>query len=124
MTTQRRSTHMLDKKVKEKIIKKYATHAGDTGSTQVQVAILSEEIKRLTEHLKEHRKDHSSRRGLLKKVGERRRLLRYLASEDFDAYQDLVKKLALKVRDFGKKEEEDDFDAAHVTLEEGAPAVA
>lgn len=115
---------MLDKKVKEKIIKKYATHAGDTGSTQVQVAILSEEIKRLTEHLKEHRKDHSSRRGLLKKVGERRRLLRYLASEDFDAYQDLVKKLGLKVRDFGKKEEEDDFDAAHVTLEEGAPAVA
>ncbi len=105
---------MLDKKVKEKIIKKYATHAGDTGSTQVQVAILTEEITRLTEHLKEHRKDHSSRRGLLKKVGERRRLLRYLASEDFDGYQDLVKRLGLKVRDFGKKEEVDDFDAALV----------
>ncbi len=105
---------MLDKKVKEKIIKKYATHAGDTGSTQVQVAILTEEITRLTEHLKEHRKDHSSRRGLLKKVGERRRLLRYLASEDLAAYQDLVKRLGLKVRDFGKKEEEDAFDAALV----------
>lgn len=113
---------MLDKKVKEKVIKKYATHAGDTGSTQVQVAILTEEIKRLTEHLKEHRKDHSSRRGLLKKVGERRRLLRYLAAEDLEAYQDLVKRLGLKVRDFGKKQEEDEFDAAAVILEDPAAA--
>lgn len=109
--------YMLDKKVKEKIIKKYATHAGDTGSTQVQVAILTEEIKRLTEHLKEHRKDNSSRRGLLKKVGERRKLLRYLASEDVAAYEDLVKKLGLKVRDFGKKEEEDEFDAAALPVD-------
>ncbi len=115
---------MLDKKVKEKIIKKYATHAGDTGSTQVQTAILSEEIKRLTEHLKEHRKDNSSRRGLLKKVSERRKLLRYLASEDLPAYQDLVKKLGLKVRDFGKKEVEDEFDAAVVSLGEVTPVAA
>lgn len=113
---------MLDKKVKEKIIKKFATHGGDTGSTQVQVAILTEEIKRLTEHLKEHRKDHSSRRGLLKKVNERRKLLRYLASEDFEAYQDLVKRLGLKVRDFGKKEEEDDADAAMALEANVAPA--
>lgn len=98
-------------------------HAGDTGSTQVQVAILTEEIKRLTEHLKEHRKDNSSRRGLLKKVGERRKLLRYLASEDVAAYEDLVKKLGLKVRDFGKKEEVDEFDAAVLPVDE-QPAAA
>ncbi|MBI4272998.1 30S ribosomal protein S15 [Candidatus Uhrbacteria bacterium] len=94
---------MLDKKVKQKVIAKFAIKPGDTGSTQVQVAILSEEINRLTEHLKLHKKDNSSRRGLLKKIGERRRLLRYLASEDQDAYEDLVKRLKLKKRDFGPK---------------------
>lgn len=98
-------------------------HAGDTGSTQVQVAILTEEIKRLTEHLKEHRKDNSSRRGLLKKVAERRKLLRYLASEDVAAYEDLVKKLGLKVRDFGRKEVEDEFDAAVLPVDEQPAAV-
>ena len=66
---------MLDKKSKEKIIKKFRVHDTDTGSSQVQIAILTEEIKELTEHLKKHKHDFSSRRGLLKKVSERRKLL-------------------------------------------------
>ncbi|MBI4239756.1 30S ribosomal protein S15 [Candidatus Uhrbacteria bacterium] len=93
---------MLDAKIKQKIIAKFATHAGDTGSTPVQVAILTEEINRLSEHLAEHKKDHSSRRGLLKKIGERRRLLRYFASEDPKGYEELTKKLKIKKRDFGE----------------------
>lgn len=88
---------MLDKRKKEKIIEKYKTHASDTGSSQVQIAILTEEIKELTKHLKEHKKDFSSRRGLLKKVAERRRLLNYLFREDQKAYEELVKDLKLKV---------------------------
>ncbi len=88
---------MLDKRKKEKIIEKYKTHASDTGSSQVQIAILTEEIKELTKHLKEHKKDFSSRRGLLKKVAERRRLLNYLYREDQKAYDELVKDLKLKV---------------------------
>jgi small subunit ribosomal protein S15 len=87
----------MDKKTKEKIIKKFRTHESDTGSSQVQIAILSAEIKELTEHLKIHKKDHSSRRGLLRKVSERRRLLRYLEHEDQGAFEDLVKKLKLKI---------------------------
>lgn len=102
---------MLDTKSKQKIIAKYATHAGDTGSTQVQVAILSEEINRLTEHLKEHKKDHSSRRGLLKKINERRRLLRYFSSEDPKGYEDLVKRLKLKKREFNEKKATDEEEA-------------
>lgn len=115
---------MLDKKIKQKIIKKFATHEGDTGSTQVQVAILTEEITRLTKHLVEHKKDHSSRRGLLKKVGERRRLLRYFASEDPEGYDDLVKKLKLKKRDYGKKvvEGEEEIDMMAFEEEKGAEA--
>lgn len=103
---------MLDKKVKQKVIAKFAIKPGDTGSTQVQVAILTEEINRLSEHLKMHKKDRSSRRGLLKKIGERRRLLRYLASEDMEAYEDLVKRLKLKKREFGPKKtvEEDEVE--------------
>lgn len=97
---------MLDKATKQKLIAKFATHTGDTGSTQVQTAILTEEITRLADHLKEHKKDHSSRRGLLKKVGERRRLLRYLAGEDLTAYEELVKKLKIKKRDFLKTSED------------------
>lgn len=93
---------MLDPKAKQKIIVKFATHLGDTGSSPVQIAILTEEIARLTEHLKEHKKDQSSRRGLLKKISERRRLLRYYASEDLAGYEDLVKKLKLKKRDFNQ----------------------
>lgn len=93
----REKEKMLDKKAKQKIINKYKIHANDTGSTQVQVAILSEEIKELTDHLKMHKHDHSSRRGLLKKVGERRRLLKYLQKEDEVAFFELAKKLKLKI---------------------------
>lgn len=88
---------MLDKKAKQKIINKFKIHENDTGSTQVQIAILTEEIKELTDHLKIHKQDHSSRRGLLKKVGERRRLLKYLQKEDETSFQELAKKLKLKI---------------------------
>lgn len=88
---------MLDKKTKQRIINKFKIHDNDTGSTQVQIAILSEEIKELTDHLKLHKQDHSSRRGLLKKVGERRRLLKYLQKEDEIAFMELAKKLKLKI---------------------------
>lgn len=89
--------NMLDKKAKQKIINKFKIHQTDTGSTQVQVAILTEEIRQLTEHLKRHKHDHSSRRGLLKKVGERRRLLKYLQKEDEKSFNELAKKLKLKI---------------------------
>jgi len=87
---------MLDKKDKDKIIAKFKTHASDTGSSEVQIAILTEEIRRLSEHLKDHKKDFSSRRGLLRKVGLRRRLLQYLEKENQKSYEELVKKLKLK----------------------------
>lgn len=88
---------MLDRKKKEKLIAQYQTHQGDTGSSQVQIAILTEEIKELTKHLKTHKKDFSSRRGLLRKVAERRKLLTYLRREDEKAYLALVADLKLKV---------------------------
>lgn len=87
---------MLAKDKKQSIIKKFQQHAGDTGSSEVQIAILSAEIDELAEHLKLHHKDHSSRRGLLRKVGERRRLLRYLKKENQASYEGLVKKLKIK----------------------------
>jgi len=87
---------MLTKQKKKNVIKKFQQHDGDTGSSEVQVAILSAEIDELAGHLKLHHKDHSSRRGLLRKVGERRRLLRYLQKEDSKSYEQLVKKLNLK----------------------------
>lgn len=87
---------MLDKSVKEKLIKKFRTHDSDTGSPQVQIAILSAEVKELTKHLKTHRKDFSSRRGLVKKVAERRRLLKYLERENAAAYAELIEALGLK----------------------------
>jgi len=87
---------MLDKKAKDRIIKKFKTHDTDTGSTQVQVALLTEEIKQLTEHLKIHKKDFSSRRGLIRKVAERRRLLNYLYREDAEGWEVLAKQLKLK----------------------------
>lgn len=90
---------MLDKKIKDKVIDKYKTHAGDTGSPEVQIAILSEEVKRLAEHLKEHKKDFSSRRGLLKKIGQRHRLLKYLSKESTKRYEVLVDKLKLKKKE-------------------------
>lgn len=86
----------IEKKLKESIIKKFKTHESDTGSTEVQIAILTEEIKQLTGHLQGHKKDYSSRRGLLRKVGQRRRLLRYLAKDDAKSYTELTDKLKLK----------------------------
>lgn len=86
---------MLDKKTKDKIIEKFRIHPTDTGSPQVQIAILTAEIKDLIEHLKVHKKDFSSRRGLLKKVGERRKLLKYLEREDKKGYEKLLEKLKL-----------------------------
>ena len=88
---------MIDKKVKQRIIQKFKVHENDTGSTPVQIAILTEEIKQLADHLKLHKQDHSSRRGLLKKVGERRRLLKYLQKENEELFNDLAKKLKLKI---------------------------
>jgi small subunit ribosomal protein S15 len=87
---------MLDKKIKDKIIEKFRTHDKDTGSPQVQTAILSAEIKDLVEHLKMHKKDFSSRRGLLKKISERRKKLKYLENEDPKGFKQLKEKLGLK----------------------------
>ena len=81
---------------KQAIITDYATHEGDTGSPEVQVAILTERINGLTEHLKVHKKDHHSRRGLLQMVGRRRRLLNYMQRTDLDGYRELTKKLGLR----------------------------
>lgn len=86
----------LTKEVKAAIVKKYARKEGDTGSTEVQVAILTEEINALTEHLKEHKHDFHSRRGLLKKVGQRRSLLNYLIKTDVTRYRKIVKDLGLR----------------------------
>ncbi len=97
---------MLDAKKKQQIINKFKTHANDTGSTEVQIAILTEEIKELTKHLQTHKKDHSSRRGLLKKVGERRRLMRYLEAENNESYQKIITSLKLKPTNRMKREEE------------------
>lgn len=86
----------LTKEVKESIVKKYARSEGDTGSPEVQIAILTEEINTLTEHLKEHKHDYHSRRGLLKKVGQRRSLLNYLLKKDVTRYRELIKSLGLR----------------------------
>ncbi len=86
----------LKSEQKEKIIKKYAVNEGDTGSPEVQVALLTESIKELSLHLKEHKKDNHSRKGLIKMVGKRRRLLEYLKSTEADRYTVLVKSLGLK----------------------------
>ena len=86
----------LTKETKQEIIKKYARGEKDTGSCEVQIAILTEEIKELTEHLKVHAHDHHSRRGLLKKVGQRRNMLNYLAKKDVQRYRDIVSKLGLR----------------------------
>lgn len=83
--------------MKDKVIQKFKTHPNDTGSSEVQIAILSEEIRELTDHLKLHKKDFSSRRGLLKKVMTRRKLLRYLERESVERFESLVKRLKLKI---------------------------
>lgn len=98
---------MLTKKAKLKIIEKFKVHKNDTGSTQVQIAILTEEIKQLTKHLKLHKHDHSSRRGLLKKVSERRKLLKYLQKENEKSFLDLSSKLGLKISKKLQEEEEE-----------------
>lgn len=90
---------MLTPKEKNAIIKKFQTHRDDTGSPEVQIAILTKEIEQVSEHLKVHRKDNHSRRGLLKMVGNRRRLLRYLRGEDQKRYEKIAEKLKLKVVD-------------------------
>ena len=87
--------YMLDKKKKVSIIKKFATHEGDTGSPEVQIALLSAEMEDLQEHLGQHKKDFSSRRGLLRKVSERRRLLKYLEIESSERVASLKKKLKI-----------------------------
>ena len=81
---------------KQQIINEYRRDEKDTGSSEVQIALLTERINELTEHLKFHKKDNHSRRGLLKMVGKRRNLLNYLAKKDEEAYKDLVKKLGLR----------------------------
>ena len=87
---------MLTKENKQEIIQKYATHDGDTGSPEVQIAILTNRILYLTEHLKVHKKDHHSRRGLLKMVGHRRRLLSYLQKKDINRYREIIAQLNLR----------------------------
>ena len=87
---------MLDPKKKQRIISKFKTHEHDTGSAEVQIAILTEEIKELTKHLQQHKHDFSSRRGLLKKLGERKRLMRYLKAENLESYTKLIKELKLR----------------------------
>lgn len=86
----------MDKARKLEIIKEYGRSEGDTGSPEVQIALLSERIKDLTEHLKAHKKDHHSRRGLLMMVGQRRGLLDYLQKVDIERYRAIVKKLGLR----------------------------
>ena len=86
----------LTKETKGTIITQYAIHPSDTGSPEVQIAILSERITYLTEHFKTHKKDHASRRGLLKIVGKRRRLLDYLRTYDVDRYREVIGKLGIR----------------------------
>jgi len=86
----------LSKDDRTAIVKKFGVSEKDTGKTEVQVAILTERIKYLTEHLKVHKKDHHTRRGLLKLVGQRRRLLRYLMKKDIMRYRSLIKELGLR----------------------------
>ena len=81
---------------KKNLIEKYKLHEGDTGSPEVQIAILTEKINYLTKHLQTHKKDHHSRRGLLKMVGQRRALLNYLKQKNFDRYREIVEKLGLR----------------------------
>ena len=87
---------MLDAAAKQRIIGEHQSKPGDTGSTEVQVALLSERIRGLTDHLRRNHKDHATRRGLLKLVGRRRRLLRYLAREDAGRYRAIIARLGLR----------------------------
>ncbi len=86
----------LTQERKQELIQQFRTHPSDTGSPEVQIAILTENINNLTEHLRVHKKDHHSRRGLLKMVGQRRKLLAYLKSKDINRYSALIEKLGLR----------------------------
>lgn len=85
----------LSKDEKQKIVNSFALHEGDTGSPEVQVAILTQEITKLSEHLKDHKKDNHSRRGLLQKVGKRRRLIQYLSQNEPERYEIFTKKIKI-----------------------------
>ena len=87
---------MIQKEKKQSIISEYRTHESDTGSPEVQIAVLTERIRELTEHLKEHPKDHHSRRGLFMLVGQRRGLLDYVKKNDIDEYRALLEKLNIR----------------------------
>ena len=87
---------MLSTERKQEIISKFKTHEGDTGSPEVQIALLSERITYLTEHFRTHKKDHHSRRGLLKIVGQRRRLLDYLKKKDVERYRTVIQELGIR----------------------------
>jgi small subunit ribosomal protein S15 len=86
----------LTAEAKREVVQKFGKSDGDTGSTEVQVALLTQRINHLTEHLREHTKDHHSRRGLLMLVGQRRRLLKYLQKSNLDRYRELIKELGLR----------------------------
>ncbi|MEE8869450.1 MAG: 30S ribosomal protein S15 [Acidipropionibacterium acidipropionici] len=86
----------MDAAEKKKIVEEYATHPGDTGSPDVQIALLSRRIADLTEHLKSHKGDHHSQRGLMLMIGQRRRLLNYVAKSDIDHYRALIARLGLR----------------------------
>ncbi len=86
----------MTKEIKNQIIAEYAVHEGDTGSPEVQIALLTYRINELTEHLKIHKKDHHSRRGLLKMVGHRRNLLAYLTKNDIERYRSIIKRLNIR----------------------------
>ncbi len=86
----------MDKQRKQEIVAKFGKNANDTGSPEVQIALLTERINHLTEHLKEHKKDHHSRRGLLMMVGQRRGLLKYLISKDITRYRAIIAELKLR----------------------------
>ncbi len=86
----------MDKERKTQLIEQFATHEGDTGSAEVQIALLTERISHLTEHLKIHKKDSHSRRGLLKMVGKRRALLSYLKKNDIESYRNLIERLGIR----------------------------
>jgi small subunit ribosomal protein S15 len=87
---------MLSKPDKQKVMQDFEIHNGDTGSPEVQIAVLTRRINELTEHLKAHRKDHSSRRGLLKMVGNRSSLLKYISKKDPQRYQNIISRLGLR----------------------------
>ena len=87
---------MLTKQEKQAIMKEYATKEGDTGSPEVQIAVLTEDINQLNEHARTHKKDHHSYRGLMKKIGHRRNLLAYLRKTDIQRYRELIQRLGLR----------------------------